>query len=346
MLLLSEDGWADGLTGSFSFIFTCVLGLSIIYQARKINAKLLLYMGFNIFLVSFFWFAIFLDFLAVISTGSNIAIPDGPLAILRLMWSPLAFLVSFYIAAELFIPEKKYVVIFPFLILGAAYIIIILINPLKNFIVTNPSVPGAELINVDFISLSIAFILNYAFLLIAIIFCGFGYLYKGFRSQDIIRRKFLMLSTGYFLFLLFPLMAIFFEGFVTYFIRIGMIVGVLFFYLGLREAPMEKTREKEIRKEVQVRESLFRLYEKPDYITEEEVSFHREKKICLVCKGNLSRINYICPKCSALYCDKCSKQLSDLENMCWVCDEPFDETKPVRPYKKKKPKEEETLGKN
>ena len=37
---------------------------------------------------------------------------------------------------------------------------------------------------------------------------------------------------------------------------------------------------------------------------------------------------------------KCARTLSDLENMCWVCESPFDESKPVRPYKKEEEKEE------
>jgi hypothetical protein len=343
MLFLSGEGWADGLTGSVSFLFASILGVSIIYQARKINAKLLLYMGFNILLVSFFWFAIFLDFLSVISTGNNMAIPNDWMAILRLIWSPLAFLVSLYIAAELFYPDKRLLLISPFLVLGIMYVVIIFTSPLKNINVTIPSIPGAELIDVEFISFSISFILNYTFLLSAVIFCGFGYLIKGIRSKDIIRRKFLLLSTGYFLFLVFPFIAIFVGGIYTYFIRIGMIIGLLFFYLGLKEAPIEKSRAKEIKKEVQLKESLFRLYERPDHITEEEVIFHREKKICLVCKGSVSRINYICPKCNALYCDKCSGQLVDLENACWVCNEPLDETKPVKPFKIEKPDKDTDL---
>ena len=31
---------------------------------------------------------------------------------------------------------------------------------------------------------------------------------------------------------------------------------------------------------------------------------------------------------------KCAQAMSDLENMCWVCETPFDESKPIRPYKK------------
>jgi len=87
-------------------------------------------------------------------------------------------------------------------------------------------------------------------------------------------------------------------------------------------------------KEIKIEESLFRLIKRPGSITEEEVTFHREKKICLACKGEVLRINYICPECSALYCIKCIEELTKLENVCWVCNMPFDPSKPSKPYKK------------
>lgn len=88
------------------------------------------------------------------------------------------------------------------------------------------------------------------------------------------------------------------------------------------------TKDKPLREEVKIEESLFRLIKRPDNITEEEVIFHREKKICLACKGIVSRINYICPECNALYCIKCYEELTKLDNICWVCNEPFDPSKP------------------
>lgn len=72
------------------------------------------------------------------------------------------------------------------------------------------------------------------------------------------------------------------------------------------------------------------MFSRPQKLTEEEVTVSKEKKICLVCKNKVFRLNYICPECYALYCVKCSDVLSDLENACWVCETPFDETKPVR----------------
>ena len=87
------------------------------------------------------------------------------------------------------------------------------------------------------------------------------------------------------------------------------------------------------------RPDIFGMFTKPQKVTEEEVSISKEKKICLVCKGNLSRVLYMCPECNTFYCKKCSEALSDLESMCWVCDAPFDVSKPV----KKMEKEEEEI---
>ncbi|MFX1444796.1 MAG: hypothetical protein ACFFHV_15395 [Promethearchaeota archaeon] len=69
---------------------------------------------------------------------------------------------------------------------------------------------------------------------------------------------------------------------------------------------------------------------KPSHITEEEVTFHKEQKICLVCKAKVSRLNYMCPKCDAIYCFKCAEALSNLENLCWVCNTQIDESKPIK----------------
>jgi len=77
------------------------------------------------------------------------------------------------------------------------------------------------------------------------------------------------------------------------------------------------------------------IFIKPEKLTEEEITFHKEQKICLVCKGKVLGFNSFICKCDALYCEKCAQTLSDLENACWVCEAPFDELKPVKLYKEK-----------
>jgi hypothetical protein len=72
------------------------------------------------------------------------------------------------------------------------------------------------------------------------------------------------------------------------------------------------------------------MFTRPKKVTEEEISIAKEKQICLVCKNKLGGQIFLCSSCGAFYCIKCSDILSTLENACWVCDAPFDESKPVK----------------
>jgi len=69
----------------------------------------------------------------------------------------------------------------------------------------------------------------------------------------------------------------------------------------------------------------------PSQVIEESVVITKEKKICLVCKGEVLKFSYIC-ECGALYCDNCARALTNLENVCWVCEIPIDPRKPVKSY--------------
>lgn len=82
--------------------------------------------------------------------------------------------------------------------------------------------------------------------------------------------------------------------------------------------------------------NILEIFTRHQKVTEEEVSVSKEKKICLVCKGKLAGFNlaFICKNCDALYCENCARTLSDLENACWVCETPFDNSKPVKLFKK------------
>lgn len=82
--------------------------------------------------------------------------------------------------------------------------------------------------------------------------------------------------------------------------------------------------------------NILGIFVRPQKLTEEEVTVAKEKKICLICKNKVSRFDlYICPECDTLYCENCAKTLSDLENICWVCETPFDLSKPVNLIQKK-----------
>jgi hypothetical protein len=67
-------------------------------------------------------------------------------------------------------------------------------------------------------------------------------------------------------------------------------------------------------------------------VSEEKIAVSKERKICLVCRGEVLRFTYIC-ECGAIYCDNCARALTNLENICWVCDVPIDYSKPVKQFK-------------
>jgi len=114
---------------------------------------------------------------------------------------------------------------------------------------------------------------------------------------------------------------------------VSLSIEIYLFYRVITDIKFTKIKESQNNK-VDLQDIL-RTYAKPPKITEEEVFISKEKKICMVCKGNVARNNiYLCPDCNTFYCNKCSSTLADLENMCWVCDTPFDESKPIKPLKK------------
>jgi len=80
-------------------------------------------------------------------------------------------------------------------------------------------------------------------------------------------------------------------------------------------------------------------------VSVEKIAISKEKKICLVCRGDVFGFSYAC-KCGANYCETCARALTNLENVCWACEEPIDYSKPVKKFKEEeRAKVEETAKK-
>ncbi|MFX1349016.1 MAG: tetratricopeptide repeat protein [Promethearchaeota archaeon] len=103
-----------------------------------------------------------------------------------------------------------------------------------------------------------------------------------------------------------------------------------------REAPMNE-RLGLARLDDQIEEIIKKRLSLTSHIREEKIAIHKEKKICLVCRGIVLRYSYLC-ECGAIYCEHCVRALTNLENVCWACNIPIDYCKPVKLYK------EEELG--
>jgi len=310
-----------------------MLGLYFIYVSKKSKIELLTIIGIISLIFAFAWVGIVLDFLTIILTGDNFSFEYLPHSVL---WASviLTFLFALYIACELLTPKKKWYILSIFIILASIYEFFIFFDFHRQITIVYPEKPGEDMLLGYYTPGSICFIIMVIFTLSYIFFGCFGYLYKAFISKGVIREKFLLLTVGTTISILSAIAEMLLaRSIILVFTRLLDIAGSWIVFLALKEATEKPIKEKS-KKEVRVEESLFRISKRPDQITEEEVSISKEKKICLVCKNELLREIYICPDCKTFYCKKCSKTLSDLENACWVCETPFDVSKPSKPFKK------------
>ena len=335
-------GWLNGLTCLLVVLFFLIAGLFFLYKSKKTNAKLLFYMGLVIIFDGLIFSAVVIDFLTILTTGNNFN-PVILFPIFAHMWVGPVMICGFYLVFELLFSnrKKKIIVTTVYGILAIIFELFVFFDPLNSYNIITPANPGEDILDFSTVSQTPVSILLAFFQISVLIFYVFGFLYKSFQLKGVVRKKYQFLSIGFFIFIICTIFdAFLIQGLFVFIVRIIMISSVPFWYLGLREEPEKKITAE---KEVKIKDSLFRITKRPDHITEEEVSFHRERKICLVCKGNVSGINYICPSCDALYCIKCSEELSDLENMCWFCNEPFDDSKPIKPFRRQEEREAQKI---
>lgn len=288
-----------------------------------------------IFIAAFPYFIAFSDFITVLLTSENIDNTYGWYgAVIMYLIVPPFTLISSYIGCELLIPKKKKQFMFISFVLTIALELILALDPIASVDIKYPNILGEDIVHYSIIPSSLLFFIGSLYSTFISFFNGFGLLKKGFQSEGVIKKKFTFLSLAFISYWFFGLTDVvrLFPLVITFFLRMGIIFSLIFFYLGLRE----ESEVKQPKKEIKIEEALFRITKRPDSITEEEVTFHKEKKICLVCKGKALKFTYICPKCEALYCVNCAQALTNLENTCWVCETVIDDTKPSKSYKKDK----------
>jgi hypothetical protein len=309
-------------------------GLFFIYKSKKTNAKLLSYAGAAGICQGLGWLGACSDFFTILLTGKNIDNSYGLRGILGYIWIPILALFLIYISSELLFPKQKWYILSVYFVLGIFFIIFILLDPTGSFTFIYPKSQGEDIIECQFTYGSTASTIYIIYFLSIISFWGFGFLYKSWISSSILKKKFRLLSIGLVYTILASLMDLFIGMFfISILSRALVITGVIFFYYGIKEEP-EESLEKPPKKEIKVEQSLFRIEKRPDQITEEEISISKEKKICLVCKGKIGGLNFMCSECGAFYCVKCSEALTELENSCWACNAPIDSSKPVKPLTK------------
>jgi hypothetical protein len=337
MLMLSIDGWINGIIAFVIIIFATVVGWSFFYKSIKSKMRLLSYAAL---MIVFGWIYVLItciDFISIISTGTNTDIPEEILAIINFMWLVFSAFCSYIYCIKIIIPEKKQLklLIFAFIIVSFSFFeIFLFLDPSGAISFISPDMLGENLIIYHFTMGHISTISMLITIPVYLGLCGYGFLNKSFHSTGVLKKKYRYISFGIFFYTGSGLLeGIGFFSNLLIFSRIGLFLSILFWYLGLREEPAEKVKIK-VKKQIKTKEGLIRLTERPSQITEEEIFLYKEKKICIVCKGQATGFNiFVCPSCDMLYCRTCAEALSNLENTCWACNNPIDNSKPIKPEK-------------
>ncbi|TXT60023.1 MAG: membrane protein of unknown function [Promethearchaeota archaeon] len=330
--MLSYINWLTGVFTCGIVLFGLAWGFLFLYKSYRTQTRLLFYMGFDIIFAGLIFLTLALDFLTVLIFGTNLESSNGILSIFTWMWVPPTTIMAMFVAFKLLQPNEKklqIVVISSFIILGVIFEIIIFSNPLSVFNGLYP-LPGEGFYDDQLKLESPATLIISLLMIIVLIYCGFGYLYKSFKSEGIIRKKYLFLS----LVVIFYVVGGIVDGLTTrgvelLFVRFGIMISFWFWYWSLKEET-EKPKEFKAKKDFKVKDHIFIISKmNPEEITEAQVTFYRNQKICLICKGKVRGFNFMCSKCDALYCQKCAQALEELENACWVCNEPINPNKPT-----------------
>ncbi|MHA1490647.1 MAG: hypothetical protein ACTSRI_13445 [Promethearchaeota archaeon] len=236
--MLEPIGWLDGGTALCVVLFACFFGILSFYKSLKLKAKLLSVTGLAVLSAGFILLGPAVDFVTILITGKNLE-PYWLYGFLSYMNTGPVTLFGLYVGCVLLVPKKKWHVLSVYIVLVVIFEIIILYysftNPLAIFIYPETDPNGTGLLNTIMRKDSIAFILMVTFLLSGLIFNGLGFLRKSFQSSGHLKRNFLYLSLGWIIYITYgALDALLNIGIITFLVRIGLIISLVFMYIGVR----------------------------------------------------------------------------------------------------------------
>jgi hypothetical protein len=234
--LISYSGLLDGLTATGVIISSCVIGLLFFYRSLKLKAKLLTYAGLMTFFAGLLYLGPLSDFMSILVIRDNLENPVtiGIYGRLSYMWVAPSLIFAMYIGAELIKPDKKWYIVSIYIVLGVIFELFLFLDTMNSFtfILKNP---GEDLTDSTFIFGHPTFMLIAIFLLSVLIFNGFGFLYKCFKSTGILRRKFLFLSLGFIIFVIAGTGdSLISPGVLLVFIRIAMVSSSWVLYISFK----------------------------------------------------------------------------------------------------------------
>ncbi|MFX1316967.1 MAG: hypothetical protein ACFE9T_13985 [Promethearchaeota archaeon] len=294
-----------------------------------------------------FFTGIVIDFFYIILTDKNLNNTFGIHGILTFIWFAPTLSFGIYIGLEFLLPgvkkELKRVILFIYIILAIIFDLFLFLDHFDTVDYKEPSESGENLIDNVLIIGSPASILLMIFLITAIFFYVIRFFYGTVKSSGVLREKFSRLTICFILLLGFGSVdiIIFLPTIILIIVRYGMVLSGLFFVFGIKKEepsqPEKRIYGDEVEEEI-AKPSLTEVlsYSKPTDISTEEIELYRKQTLCIVCKKKLKGLIavFICPTCKSFYCDNCARIITQLENICWSCNDPIDRTKPIKSLKK------------
>ncbi len=313
------------------------MGIFALYKATKTEAKILHYFGITILFLSQLYFATILDFLVLISTGKNMDNSFGLFSLLTYIWIGPTIILGMYIILEVTIPEKKWYILPIYLVLSVVFEILLFLDPINSFKISYTTPDGG--ITHSSLVFGILFVVLSFIFVSAFILFGVGFFVIGVQTTGILRKKFIILSYAFIAFLTLGAVDILTTpGIYVIFLRMGELSCSVVFYFGIKEESVESSKTEIEKSEYEgPKISLVTTlsYSRPEDFSEEDILFSREQTLCIVCKTFLQKFTkiFICPQCKSIYCAKCAEELIKIDNMCWGCAGPIDDSKPISPIK-------------
>jgi len=226
-------GLLDGLTASGILLSATIFALLSLYKSIKLKAKLLTWAALTMLFIGFLWLGPLVDFILVVFTGTNIT-PTYVYSLLSYIWVAPALVVSMYLGGSLLIPKKKWSLVVGISVLGIIFEYFLWFYTTDSFtwVLVNP---GQDLIDASFVRTHPTFLLVAFFLIVTLVFLGFGFLIKAKQATGELRKKFIYLALGFIIFVVCgALDSIVPPGIAIGFIRGIMMTFALWMYLGFK----------------------------------------------------------------------------------------------------------------
>lgn len=234
--MISATGWLIGGTALMTTMISIVIGVFLIFKAKKLEAKLLNYAGLLIICTGLFYLGGSATFLWLLITGRNIPNETGVHGLLSFTSVAPGIICAIYLGSELLAPEKKKILVSIYAVIGIIFEIFLYACPrcALNFVNENST---EEVIDSNFILLYPTFIIVVFSLISVLIFCGIGFLIKAQQVSGDLKKSFRFISLGFIIFIVSAAFdALLAPGIWLIPVRIGMMAYAMLLYIGLKPA--------------------------------------------------------------------------------------------------------------